>query len=123
MVTATQVASGIGGGSVGVVASEALIHVADEHTGTIVATLGTGALGLSAAGIMGVGPVPAGAAPGLAGFGIGALTWYLGRHEGALPALSIDVPTEVNVVEPVITAVAVGTVLLAANTVSHVVLS
>lgn len=117
MVTSTQVAAGVGGGSVGVVASEALIHVTDDQADLIVGTLGAGSLGLAAAGFMGIGPVPEAAAPGLAGFGVGSLGWLVGRNANVFPALTVNVPAEVNLAGPIITALALGTVLAAANTV------
>lgn len=123
MVTPTEAAAGVGGASVGIVASETLIHVADEQATVVTGVAGFGAIGLATAGALGVGPIPDAAVPGLAGFGMGSLVWLAGRRQGVLPALAVDVPGEVNVVEPVITALAIGTVLLAADTVSNVVLS
>lgn len=126
-ITAAQVGAGVGGASIGVLGAEGIQHaerrgIVSDRTGTLVATgIGVGTIGLGAASLAGIAPIPPEVAATVGGYGLGSSAWYTAREGGIAPRLTIDVPAEVNLADPLVTAAVFGIVGVAATTAARAV--
>lgn len=127
-ITQRQVGVGVGGASIGFVGAEAIQHAQEaelisDRTGRIIAgTLAAGSVGVTAATLAGVGPLSTDGAALAAGIGLGSSVWYVGREASIAPRISVALPEEINVVDPLVTAGVVTLTGLAVATVTNGVL-
>lgn len=127
-ITARQAGAGVGGASLGVVGAEAIQHadnrdiVGERAAHLAAAGIGVGTVGIAAGTAAGVVPLPAEAAATIGGYGVGSSAWYAAREVGLAPRLTVDIPAEVNLADPLVTAAVIGTVGVAAGTVVSFVL-
>lgn len=121
-VTQRQVASGVGGASIGLVGAEATRHAVERDIispGVGWGIVGTGAaasLGLAGADLAGLVSLPRPAPSLLAGVGAGSTSWYAARSAGVAPRLTIDIPEQINLAGPLATTFAITSVGVAAGT-------
>lgn len=117
MVTRRQLASGVGAGTLGIGAAEAIQKAEERRVitakqGAILASgIGLGSLAVSFTG------VSTDAAVAAAGFGGTELGWYFGREIGTLPRLTFELPEEVNVADQFISSAVFGLATAAGATV------
>lgn len=110
MVTSSQVGTGVGAGSVGLLTAEGVQQSAERGVLTQRqadwAAVGVSGIPLWAAvfGELGYLPIGGHAALGLGGFGTGTAVWYAGRRTGVAPRLVATTPDTVNLTGPLISA-------------------
>lgn len=126
-VTREAVGAATAGGAVGIIASEALREAGrreltdDDTPRRVAGVAGIGAVGIAGLGATNVIALPRGASAGLAGLGTTTLAWTAAAERGIVPRLTVDVPEEVNLAGPLVTALALSTAGLAAATLTDVV--
>lgn len=118
------VGAAVGGASVGLAGAEVLQHadhrdLVSQRTANVAAgALAATSIGLTAASLAGVVPLSADATGFTAGVGIGSSTWYVARETGVAPRITLDVPDEVNVAGPLVTAFVLSSVGIAVGTIA-----
>lgn len=121
-ISQADIASGSAGLSIGVVVSEGLQQgveaerISPTTAQMTAAGIGATGLGLVAADATGVVGLPGEAAAFAGGAGVGSTSWLAARAAGVAPRITVEIPEEVNLARPLVTAV-VGTVVgIAAGT-------
>lgn len=120
MATRGQLAAGVGGVGLGALAAEGIQHAADRElvtdrqARTIPGAIAGTAFAAAAIGGTGIVQMPPATVFTLAGIGLGSATWGIARDRGLAPRLTIDVPEEVNLAGPLVSAAVFGGVGLAA---------
>lgn len=115
MVSKEQVAAGVGAGAVGITISEIGLHARERGNrilwlvpvGSAVAAIGLGGIGAA------TGRTGPRTTASLLGYGGGVLGWVAARERGLAPRLTVDVPDEVNLAAPLVTAFTLSVVGLA----------
>lgn len=111
----------VGGGALGVGGAEVTRQAVERDmippgVGWLIVGGGAGAkLGVIGADMAGIISLPDGTPALLAGIAAGSTGWYTARSIGLAPRLTVDIPEEINLASPLITAFTAGLVGLAAT--------
>lgn len=121
-ISTRDVGAGVGGASLGIGGGEVMRRAVETgqltpRQGAAAATIGAGiAGGVATADFIGLVDLPARLGPIIGGYGVGSAAWYAARSVDLAPRLVFNVPQEVNLADPLVTAFTLGVVGVAAST-------
>lgn len=127
-ITHRQIGVGVGGASLGLVGAEGIQHaqeadlISDLQGRFIAGGVAAASLGLTVGSLTGFVPIGPEATALVGGAGLGSTVWYTARETGLAPRLTVDVPDEVNLADPLVTAGVISVVGIAVGTAASQVL-